>query len=216
MKTRTTNRSGITLLEVMILVLVLAVIAVAMLLASLARSRVRSSRLSCVNNLKQVGLSYRQWAMDHEDQFPMALPANRGGTLGHTSFHQAWPHLTVLSNELNTPKVLLCPRDARRKWAQAFDGAITDQNVSYFVGLDATEKQPSLILSGDRNLTANGKKLKPGLYAPKTNEVLGWTKAIHAKSGNIGLSDGSVQQYPIAQLQQFLLANPQTNRLAIP
>jgi hypothetical protein len=39
---------------------------------------------------------------------------------------------------------------------------------------------------------------------------------MHNQCGNIGLADGSVQQFASARFQQYLRDNPQTNRLAIP
>lgn len=57
-----------------------AVMVVLVLLPMLAKSRARSSRISCVNNLKQVGLSFRIWAGDNGDHFPMHVSTNAGGS----------------------------------------------------------------------------------------------------------------------------------------
>jgi competence protein ComGC len=216
MKASLRCKSGITLLEVMVVMAVVFGIAAAVLLPYLARSRAISCRISCVNNVKQVSLSYRQWGMDHSDKFPMSLTMTNGGTMDHPLRFQAWVHFMPLSNELNTPKVLVCPEDRNRTEADTFETNLSNLNVSYFVGLEADEAKPRMILSGDRNLTTNGVPLSPGLFTLNTNDVFGWTKAMHNQHGNIGLSDGSVQQYSSAGLQQYLLDNPRTNRLAIP
>src|SRR6185436_8947705 len=70
----------------------------------------------------------------------------------------------VMSNELNTPKVLFCPseesgRTAATTFAQV-PGPTTpvgtyyqnDLNVSYFVGVDAQDIYPQMLLTGDHNL----------------------------------------------------------------
>ncbi len=66
-----------------------------------------------------------------------------------------------MSNELSTPKVLLCPSDASvRTVGQNFNaaaagpnaGTFTNGNVSYFVCGDASDAYPQLILAGDRNI----------------------------------------------------------------
>jgi len=136
--------------------------------------------------------------------------------MSHPLAAEAWIHYQPLSNELSTPKVLVCPTDSQMKMATDFGPGFGRSNVSYFVGLDADEVRPNWILSGDRNLTANGVALRPGLHVLDTNDVIGFTKAMHNQCGNIGLSDGSVQQLTSSALQQYLLANPQTNRLALP
>ena len=64
------------------LLIVLAVIAAVttLILSNLARPH-RGARIQCVSNLKQVGLAFRMWANDHEEQFPMAVPKDREGAM---------------------------------------------------------------------------------------------------------------------------------------
>jgi prepilin-type processing-associated H-X9-DG protein len=119
---------------------------------------------------------------------------------------------------LKTTKVLACPKDKAKQTAVSF-GSLRDTNVSYFVGTDAQDTWPQMLLSGDRNLALNGQPLKPGLFVLSTNNTqLSWTKAIHNSCGNIGFADGSVRLLDskalshAAQNQGF----PDTNRLAIP
>lgn len=73
-----------------------------------ARARARS--IACVNNLKQLGLATRIWATDHGDVLP--------------------PDLLTMSNELVTPKVLVCPEDTGRQPAADWS-VFTPANVSY-------------------------------------------------------------------------------------
>jgi hypothetical protein len=50
-----------------------------------------------------------------------------------------------------------------------------------------------------------------------TNAPISWTSARHHFAGNIGLADGSVQQFTIQRLQNALQQTGlATNRLAIP
>jgi prepilin-type processing-associated H-X9-DG protein len=107
----------------------------------------------------------------------------------------------VMSNELSTPKVLICPADAERygKCATNFND-FNNSNLSFFVGIDAAETNPAMILSGDRNIT-NGTPIRNGLLRLTTNSLAGWTSEMHNKVGNILLADGSVQQDSIRGLQ---------------
>jgi hypothetical protein len=44
-----------------------------------------------------------------------------------------------------------------------------DTSVSYFIGVDADDRYPGMLLSGDRNLSLNGVPAKPGLHNLNTN-----------------------------------------------
>ena len=91
-----------------------------------------------------------------------------------------------------------------------------DYNVSYFVGVDATDTNAAMFLSGDRNLT-NSLGQNRRLVDFPTNQPAGWTTALHNRQGNIGLADGSVQQFSCARLQPALIeTGVATNRLAFP
>ena len=120
-----------------------------------------------------------------------------------------------MSNELVTPRILVCPRDTQRRPTENF-GSFSNTNLSYFVGLDAREDAPQSILSGDRNIT--GGTLSNGfLRRLNANSDAGWTKEIHQNAGNVGLGDGSVQQMTTAALRQHVAGL--TNlviRLAVP
>jgi len=212
------EHSGITLLEVIVLLAAMAVLAFVLLprLLQMRPMGEQAKRIRCVSQLKQIGLSYRQWAYDHHGKFPMSLSMTNGGTMDHPLAHEPWVHYQKLSIELNTPIVLVCPADRRMKEATSFATRFGNSNVSYFVSLEADETRPNMVLSGDRNLTSNNVALSPGLYAVDTNATHGWTKQLHRLNGNIGLADGSVQQSSQVRLQQWLVESPYTNRLAIP
>jgi hypothetical protein len=135
----------------------------------------------------------------------------------------------VMSNELSTPKILLCPEDTYRVRATNFS-TLNSSNISYFVGLDAAETKPQLFLSGDDNLAIGGIPVKSGVLELSTNAPISWTSGRHIAYnshfwtparyrfvGNIGLADGSVQQVTTDGLQKALQQTGiATNRLVLP
>ncbi|HYG34810.1 MAG TPA: hypothetical protein VEC99_08505 [Clostridia bacterium] len=119
-----------------------------------------------------------------------------------------------MSNELSTPYPLRCPADATRAVAADF-GKLTNTNISYFVGLDAADIAPQMFLAGDRNLT-NGVAITNGVLFLATNLPVGWTHELHSCQGNIGLADGSVQQFTIFRLREAVTNAGVGMRLLMP
>ena len=202
------SKNGFTLVALLVIIAVIAVLA-AMLLPALASAKKKAQRINCVNNLKQLGLAYRIWEGDNGDKYPMAVFTINSGA-------DTFRYFQVMSNELSTPKILVCPADTRT--AAANFARLKNQNVSYFVGLDASDAYPQRFLSGDRNITGpaapeNGiLKLVPG-------GSVSWTAEIHVNQGNLGLTDGSVWQYSNSQLREALQKSgdkADTWRLALP
>ena len=173
--------------------LIICLAAIGMLalwLPVLARSKVRTSRINCVSNLKQIGLGFRMWSNDHEDQFPWRVSTNEGGTLEYAESRDVFRHFVVASNELNSPIILTCPDDLKRIRTNLFN-FLSNENLSYFIEIKMSSNQ--VYLSGDRFLSTN-KSVRSGMMTISTAKSLRWVPGAHVKSGNIVFSDGSVAQ----------------------
>lgn len=209
--------TGFTVIELVILFGILMLLA-GVLLPCLAYQRRHARVQACFDNLKQVGVAFRTWAVDQSDLPSTGVSANSGGTLELASTGRAFIHLRAMSNELSSPKILVCPSDSLKTVASSFNCRFSDSNVSYFVSPDARDVYPQMLFSGDRNLACGDKTLEPGVFVWISNRsVLSWTETTHNRSGNVGLADGSVQHLDSKQLA-FAAANQScaTNRLAIP
>ena len=127
-----------------------------------------------------------------------------------------FPHFQVMSNELSTPKILLCPNDEHRTYATHFGAGFTDQNISYFLNVDSVPEDGSSVLCGDRNLT-NQPSVGGRLVVVSKGANIGWTKEIHSRRGNLCFGDGRVDGVANGgPLTTVRLPEGITNRLAIP
>ena len=226
MKPRYSNQKNraLTLTEVLVSVAVVGMLAGIAYLA-FHRPKVvhrvvhpnQSSAIQCVNNLKQIGLAFRIWEGDNGDKYPMRVPAKKGGTMEPALRGNAAPSFQVMSNELSTPRILVCPADADHLIAKNFGAGFDNSTVSYFAGVDARDDYPAMFLSGDDNFAISGRPVKSGLLLLATNVPVSWAATRHVNKGNIGLADGSVQTTGSSSLRQLLVqTGVATNRLALP
>ena len=88
------------------------------------RARTKAQQISCVSNLKQIGLAARMWSNDHNDTFP--------------------PDFLSMSNELFSPKILVCPDDAARKRVETWP-EFDPKNVSYEYLKPGVKEDPALM-----------------------------------------------------------------------
>ncbi|MCB1126582.1 MAG: type II secretion system protein, partial [Verrucomicrobiae bacterium] len=66
---------GITLVEALVVMVVIGAL-LAMLIPALRPARAIRSRISCINQIKQIGVAFRLFALDHQDRFPQQLSTN--------------------------------------------------------------------------------------------------------------------------------------------
>ena len=154
------------------------------------------------------------WFEDREGKFPWQVDQAEGGGKrdgsGNTSVQFQF---SLASNDLVTPKILVCPADKDRKPADNF-AVLASGNVSFSIGNDADENKPFNILAADRSLSGFEFTAQPDnttcYTAPGVAGFYGknarWDKAVShgPNAGNLAFCDGSVQQLSNVQLTNTL------------
>jgi type II secretory pathway pseudopilin PulG len=165
---------AMTLVEAVVVIFVIAFL-VLMILPALAPRHGGGQRINCTNNLKQLGLAYRISEGDNRDKYPMELSVTNGGTLELLGGPDAWKTFQVMSNELSTPKILFCPEDLEHAGYATNFGADLKNKISYFIGLDASEANPNLLMSGDDHFLVHNSPVKPGVVEMTANTSVTWS-----------------------------------------
>jgi hypothetical protein len=161
-----------------------------------------------------MGIASRIWEGDHQDHYPMAVSNTNGGAMEQASMGDVAAVFEVMSNELSTPKILVCPADTNHDPATNFTIGFSAKNISYFVGLDANEANPQMLLSGDDNFETNDIAVKSAILTIPGDYFIAWTAARHNHCGNVANTDGSVQELTTSALRECVAFT--TNRIAIP
>jgi len=137
MKTRKARE--FTLIELLVVIAIIGILA-AMLLPALSMARESARKISCTNNLKQIGLSLRMYSNVYDEAFPVVAYGD-----GRTS-------LQLLGTEgfLEATKVYVCPSTTDS--VPTIDDIDTNASYSYATNLtEAGSVDSGIACDNDEN-----------------------------------------------------------------
>jgi prepilin-type processing-associated H-X9-DG protein len=112
------------LIELLVVIAIIAILA-AMLLPALSKAKAKADRISCLNNLKQIGMFVQYYTDENRDIFPAHRNQNQPENV--TTALTNWWGTAVIGYARNQSNVFRCPAIKGRqfengvKWDWAFD-----------------------------------------------------------------------------------------------
>src|SRR5437899_238824 len=151
---------GFTLIELLVVIAIIAILA-AMILPALARAKLKTQGIYCMNNTKQLMLANHMYQGDNRDNFPMAMHG------GYT-----WTG----------------PTDPNRPWVTGWlDWTTSDQNTN----IQFLINPQYAVLAPFFGQAKNIYKCPADKYASRDQKLRGWDSRCRSVSGDIYVGRGN-------------------------
>ncbi|MCW3059823.1 MAG: prepilin-type N-terminal cleavage/methylation domain [Capsulimonas sp.] len=168
------NSAGFTLIELLVVIAIIAILA-AILFPVFAQAREKARAISCLSNLKQIGLAFTQYNQDNDEYFPGLYQGNWNSSIGRwMDSIQPYVKNTQIFNcpsDSNTANKYIANRGTIDLGATAIGGfgSYAASNAYWGNGGNAGGSQWAGPMSGAQNVTDS----LPSIESPSTTYLVG-------------------------------------------